>query len=332
MQTNLDLAAGLMSKYKMQVDCVTSGYAAVERIRCGEPVYNAVFMDHMMPEMDGIEASEAIRGIGTEYALKVPIIVLTANAIHGTEKMFYKHGFQAYLSKPIDILELDSVIRKWVSNEPQGNETAESIYTIDNEKTGIGCTIPDVDMKQGLSFWGGDMSLYLSILHSFADNIPISLEKIRDVAIETLNNYRISVHGLKGTSASIGAERISKSAAYLEALAQNGDLPGILSENGRFIRDMENIVSDIRKWLNQHDEACKKPRLKAPDLDILAELLQSCEAYDIHGIDKAMLELENADYETGADLIKTLRNKIDVSDFLEAAECIKTYGEAEISK
>ena len=114
MPTNLDVATCLLGKYKMQVDCLTGGKEAVERIRGGNPVYNAIFMDHMMPGMDGIEAADAIRGLETEYAQKIPIIALTANAIQGTEELFYKHGFQAYISKPINIMELDSVIRKWV--------------------------------------------------------------------------------------------------------------------------------------------------------------------------------------------------------------------------
>ena len=112
MQTNLDVAAGLMRKYKMQVDCVTGGQAAVNLIKNGEPFYNAVFMDHMMPEMDGIEATRLIRSLDSEYARNVPVISLTANALAGNEQMFLDKGFNAYLSKPINILQLDSVIKK----------------------------------------------------------------------------------------------------------------------------------------------------------------------------------------------------------------------------
>jgi CheY-like chemotaxis protein len=71
-------------------------------------------MDHMMPGMDGIEATDGIRRLGTEYAQKLPVIALTANAVHGAKEMFLQHGFRAFISKPIDIMELDSVVRKWV--------------------------------------------------------------------------------------------------------------------------------------------------------------------------------------------------------------------------
>ncbi|MCL2293809.1 MAG: ATP-binding protein, partial [Spirochaetes bacterium] len=117
MQINLDVASGLLRKYKMQVDCVLNGKKAIELIRCGKPVYNAIFMDHMMPEMDGIETANTIRAIGTEYARKIPVVALTANAIQGTEDIFYAHGFQAFLSKPIDIMQLDSIIKKLIHDK-----------------------------------------------------------------------------------------------------------------------------------------------------------------------------------------------------------------------
>ena len=118
MQTNLDVASGLLRRYKMQVDCVLNGQEAIERIRrggnTGQPVYDAIFMDHMMPGMDGIEATAAIRALNTEYARNIPIIALTANAIQGMEDLFYTNSFQAFLAKPIDSMLLDSLIRKWI--------------------------------------------------------------------------------------------------------------------------------------------------------------------------------------------------------------------------
>jgi CheY-like chemotaxis protein/anti-sigma regulatory factor (Ser/Thr protein kinase) len=113
--TNLDVAAGMLIKYKMQVDCVTSGQDAVNRIAAGEPVYNAVFMDHMMPGMDGVEATKLIRTLGTDYAEKIPVIALTANAVTGSEQMFLDNGFNAFLPKPFNAILLDSIVRKWIN-------------------------------------------------------------------------------------------------------------------------------------------------------------------------------------------------------------------------
>jgi CheY-like chemotaxis protein len=113
--TNLDVAAGMLRKYKMQVDCVLSGQEAVDRIAAGAPAYNAIFMDHMMPGMDGIQATTAIRTLGTEYAKNIPIIASTANAAPGSEQVFLDNGFNAFLSKPLNVASLDAVIRKWIA-------------------------------------------------------------------------------------------------------------------------------------------------------------------------------------------------------------------------
>jgi PAS domain S-box-containing protein len=326
MQTNLDVAAGLLRKYQMQVDCLGSGQEAVDRIRSGNPVYNAVFMDHMMPGMDGIEAADAIRALGTEYALKIPIIALTANAIHGTEEMFYEHGFHAFISKPVDIMELDSVIRKWVRSESQEKELGINISSStdippeDENYEDTEIYIPGVDTKKGISFYGGGLDIYLSLLRSFISNTPGIIDKLRVISNETLPDYTIAVHGLKGTSASIGVETIRKEAFELETMSRAGDIEGILPRNDKLIKDTEVIVANIKAWLDQYDANNAKPRLKAPNREVLARLRRSCEIYDMSGIDKAMLELESADYEKGSDLVAWLKEKINISDISEVAD------------
>jgi CheY-like chemotaxis protein/nitrogen-specific signal transduction histidine kinase len=117
MQSNLDVAASLLRKYKIHVDCVLNGHAAIDKIKLGEPVYDAVFMDHMKPGMDGVEATIKIRALGSKYAQTIPIIALTANAIAGNEQMFLENGFQAFLPKPINIMSLDLAVKRWVRDK-----------------------------------------------------------------------------------------------------------------------------------------------------------------------------------------------------------------------
>jgi CheY-like chemotaxis protein len=112
--SNLDVAVGMLRKYKMQVDCVLNGQDAIDCLAIGLPVYDAVFMDHMMPEMDGVEATKKIRSLGTKYAENIPIIALTANAIAGAEQIFLNSGFNAFLPKPFDIMNLDSIVQRWI--------------------------------------------------------------------------------------------------------------------------------------------------------------------------------------------------------------------------
>ncbi|MCL1906171.1 MAG: ATP-binding protein [Clostridiales bacterium] len=117
LEINLEVAACSMEPYGMQVDCVENGASAIQRVNDGGVEYDIIFMDHMMPGMDGIETTRAIRELGTEYARNVPVIALTANALSGNDKMFAENGFQGFLAKPIDPRKLDAVLRRWI-NKP----------------------------------------------------------------------------------------------------------------------------------------------------------------------------------------------------------------------
>jgi CheY-like chemotaxis protein len=114
---NLEVVKGVLEPYELLVDCVTSGIEAVELIRAGTLHYDLVFMDQMMPIMDGVEAVRIMREeIGTEYAQTVPVIALTANAMIGSEEMFLQKGFQGFLAKPIDLRALNEVLLHWLGD------------------------------------------------------------------------------------------------------------------------------------------------------------------------------------------------------------------------
>jgi CheY-like chemotaxis protein len=120
-EINLEVAVGMMEIYDPKIDCVTSGQEAVDLIKKEEVLNDAIFMDHMMPGMDGIEAVRIIRNeINTDYARTIPIIALTANAIIGNEEMFLEHGFQALLPKPIEMKKLDAILKEFVKNRVKG--------------------------------------------------------------------------------------------------------------------------------------------------------------------------------------------------------------------
>jgi len=275
--------------------------------------------------MDGIETAERIRALGTEYAKKIPIIALTANAIQGTEEMFHEHGFQAFISKPIDIMDMDTVIRKWVRDDKHEDvPVTDEPSDIDKQIENMVIKIPGVDTNKGLSLYDGAKKVYLPLLRSYAANTPAILEKLRIVSAETLNDYVITVHGLKGTSASIGAEALREAAQNLETTSRAGDLRAVLALNDKLIAEAETLVANIKTWLDKNDVHEAKPRLKAPDRRLLAKLLESCESYEIDDIDKVMSELESADYEEGADLVEWLRKKISISKISEVAERLKS--------
>jgi CheY-like chemotaxis protein len=237
----------------MQVDCVTSGKDAIMQIRKGIK-YNAIFMDHMMPEMDGIEATRIIRNeIDNEVAKTVPIIALTANAIRGNEEMFLHAGFQAFLTKPIDINVMDSVLRKWVRNKAQeGGQSVIENNTEQRTESGGKKEIPGIDMQQAMEQLGDDEEIFELTLQSFVDNTPTVLDKLRNFEAEKIADYIITVHGMKGICRNICAEETAAIAASLEQAGKSGDINFIKGNNAALISAGEKLLADIRVWLGKH--------------------------------------------------------------------------------
>ncbi|MDR0819885.1 MAG: response regulator [Oscillospiraceae bacterium] len=343
--TNLDVAKGMMKPYGMQIDCVTSGPAAIELIRDGNIKYNAIFMDHMMPEMDGIEATHIIREeIGTEYAKNIPIIALTANAIVGNDDMFLQNGFQAFLSKPIDIMRMDVVINHWVRDKALEHKLAEnadnSQVVMDlrsgNERRQISerrsgfdrrdyagndkFNINGIDIEQGLNHFGGDEEIYFDVLKSYALNTPSLLDQMRDCSEETLPNYAIVVHGIKSSSLSIGADPIGAKAEELEFAAKAGNFAFVSEENDSFIVTVRTMIEQLSDMLKDIDEMNPKTEKPEPDADVLDALLEACKAFDIDGVDAAMEELESCVYESRGELVEWLRAQVNVTGFKQMAE------------
>jgi signal transduction histidine kinase/CheY-like chemotaxis protein len=331
--TNLDVARGLMLPYGLSIDCVSSGQEAIDHIRNGAVRYDAVFMDHMMPGMDGVEATRIIRTeIDTEYAKTVPIIALTANALAGNEEMFLGAGFSAFIAKPIDIMRLDVLLNQWVRDR-QSDETlrkAELRYPADKnvteaaeaEKTGDDSTrdiaeflqqarIEGLDITMGIQRYGS-AEIYLRILRSYVTHAPDLLEKLRGLSRETLPDYGVTVHGLKGASYGINADEIGKAAEALEHAAKAGDYGQVERMNAAFIGRTETLVAAIEELLRGLAERSPPRRkLAVPDKDLLNKLLMGSKHYKPAMMEEAMIELESCDYETGGDLIPWLREQLD---------------------
>ncbi|MCL2815662.1 MAG: transporter substrate-binding domain-containing protein [Oscillospiraceae bacterium] len=274
MQTNLDVVAGLLRKYKMQVECVTNGYEALERIRFGRPYYNVVFMDHMMPGMDGIETTDAIRALGTDYARQIPIIALTANAIHGTVNIFYEHDFQDFVSKPIDIMQLDSAVRKWIRNtKPEEDEEAGEKEEEPIEISDL--NIQGLNTEKGMALFGWDEEFYLMALRSYVENAPAVIDKIRSVTKETLNDYAVNIHGLKSISANIGAEITSNQAKTITVSTQ---------QQLKYSEQIHTAVTEVSRGVRNFVSAAEAAALSANTLtERTGELEKFLTGQDEHG-------------------------------------------------
>jgi len=247
---NLNAAAGMLRKYKIQADCASSGQEAIDRIKRMEPHYNIIFMDHLMPDMDGIETTRQIRSLGTEYAKNIQVVALTANTATGNEQMFLDNGFMAVIPKPISVAKLDVFIKNWIFTKAKigGN----SVTTEKKEKD-MKIEIPGVDEAKVMDLYGGDMDIYLPVLRSYVSVMPEALEKMSHVSAENLSDYLVQVHGIKSTSDSIGAEEARKMAYDLEVLAKAGDIAGVLAKNEALLQCIKDLMVNIQKWLAHLD-------------------------------------------------------------------------------
>jgi CheY-like chemotaxis protein len=292
----------------------------------------------MMPEMDGFEAVRIIRNeIESEYAKTVPIIALTANAILGNEDLFLKSGFHAFLSKPIDILQLDMSINRYVRTKKLEKELSLPQKAPDangeqgsNPKAGLfeGKSVPGIDFSTGLGLLKNNEKTYLGILNSYLSQIRAVPGKIRTFTEndtkETLADYEILVHSLKSTSYTIGVEAIGKMAEELERAVRKGDIAFINAHNGALLDAVENLGVNLADFLEHAKK--RKPLQAAPDPALLVKVLEASIQYDMGQLDAAMDELERYDYESGSDLIIWLREKIAKSELEKIQERLSKEG------
>ena len=339
MLTNLDVTRGMMLPYGMQVDCVTSGQQAIDIIRAAKIRYKAVFMDHMMPGMDGIEAVRIIREeIGTEYAQTVPIIALTANAIVGNEEMFLRSGFQAFLSKPIDMGRLDTVLREWVRDKELEKELSaqeknlrqtrrknKERRVLPTRRNGrdrrlLGENIAGLQMNKGIQRFGGDEESFLQVLRSFAANTPPLLDEMGKVERDTLADYAILVHGIKGSSRGICADMVGDQAEALEKAAKAGNFDFVRAHNPAFLEIVWRLVADIEQILGKVAASGTKPKKDKPDEETLKEMVIACKNNDMDDVEAAMSKLEGYEYESDDGLMAWLRKNVEQINLAEIEE------------
>jgi len=270
--TNLEVAKGLMSRYGITVHFASGGMEAVEIIREGKERYDIIFMDHMMPEMDGMEAIGIIRGeTGNAYAKTVPVVMLTANVVAGRRDIFLRGGANDLLAKPIDIAMLDSVLRRWMPSEKQTEIPVKPTDggSADSEEYALAANleIPEVDVTSGLRSSGGSAALYADVLLFFcldADEKVMEIKRARETG--DINLYITLVHGLKGAAFSIGADSFATLAGEMENAGKNGDISAINDNTDLMLSELRHLADNIRAALSERDEKVK-PR-EGADLQI----------------------------------------------------------------
>lgn len=255
---NLNVARGLLAEYGMIVDTASGGMEAVKKV--GKKKYDLIFMDHMMPDIDGIEAMKLIREKG-DWCEKVPIIALTANVTDEARRLFKMEGMEDFLAKPIELSLLRDILVKWLPKDKIVFADIDKLYE-NNEKNNTDTIFTeerlakiDIDLNKGLSYFGGNLEAYKTTI---SDIVKDCSKKI--IVTEThlinrdLKNYGIEAHSVKSIAASIGADKFSAKAKEMEFKAKEGAENFIIDNGPSFISDYEKFLMALSKLLEEEEE------------------------------------------------------------------------------
>jgi len=328
--TNLKVAKGLLLPYQMHVDLCTTGAEAILATKSAR--YDLVFMDHRMPGMDGVEATKLIRAMGNDdsYYKDLPIVALTANAISGIREMFLQNGFNDFLSKPIDTVNLNTILGKWLPKEKQKSSVMEKdTVAISNEGEGeITIEIDGVDVKKGISISGGTIAFYLETLAVFYED---GLERMKLVkeCIETGNValYTTYVHALKSALFNIGASMLSESAKALELAGERKDMTFIEKNNTEFLTALETLLGKINDCLQVQTEIIKEGGDESVNAEMfkseLGRLKTAIDVMDGGAMTEAVNNLQKLAYtEKFAAVIRSILNNILLAEYDEVEALI----------
>lgn len=258
---NLTVATGILKRYEMEIVTVTSGEQAIKACKAQE--FDIIFMDHMMPGMDGIEAMRRIRSETGKDRREMAIVALTANAVSTAKEMFLKEGFDGFVSKPIELAELERVLKLVLpkglveivnedgSGEAMDGGSVEEYQDTEEETVTYGALRAcHVDVDEGVRYCQGDFDFYDMLLKQFSEEADEKMEGLRNAfSSKDYKDYEIRSHGLKSTARMIGAARLSKLAKEEENAASQR----LAFDKGKFEVMMERyaqVVEAINKDIN----------------------------------------------------------------------------------
>ena len=307
-ESNLFVARGLLMPYKLKVETVDSGYAAIEKVKAGR-VYDIIFMDHMMPFMDGIQAAQIIRGLGYER----PIVALTANTIKGQSALFMNNGFSAFISKPIDVNILNSCLLRFIRDVQPAEvlEAAKSEALAPQSDDADNNDVQSNDADELLASFRRDA------LRALAAMEPVTNALLADdiVGGDALRAFQTQAHAMKAALANVGQKRLSEAASALESAAMRGDIAVIKNEGPAFLSALRDYAGGL-----SNTDFSDTDNGRTEDAETLRRhfdaLLAACEAYDKKAA-KACLRIlrENAAAKDTKDLLDQLSAMLLHSDF-----------------
>ncbi|MDR1542022.1 MAG: response regulator [Clostridiales bacterium] len=302
-EVNLLVCGEILRHCGAEPQLASSGPDAINL--CAAKEYDIIFMDHMMPKMDGIEASKCIHSSGRNT--KTPIIALTANAITGMRELFLENGMNDYISKPIEIKELNRVLLQWIPAEKiesggrdaEENILEEEFTEMDPDalrRKRIFDSIP-LNAEEAIAAVGGSEAAFMTILKAFYASLPKKLELLEKTRRDEtrLDEFRIEIHGLKSALANIGCRALSIKARSLEISASEKKMDYISENADAFIHSLDHLRQKLAILFPLDQEGGVKPKLteNKPDLDAalhrIRELLRNLESDEALGEIKLLM-------------------------------------------
>ncbi len=325
-EVNLTVAEGLLEPLQMKIDTARSGKEAIDKISMRH--YDLIFMDHMMPEMDGVEATHIIRELHPEYQ-DVPIIALSANAVDGTKEMFCKEGMNDFVAKPIELHVLLSKLKQWLpAKKIQETDGIQNASKGGESKTDI--VVGDLDVKTAISALGGE-KLFWKVLKEYYRTIHKKTELIRFLEEqEDWINYTIEVHALKSASKQIGAMSLAEKAAEMEKAgnAQNGDL--IHRETKGMLEQYFNYISVLQPFCDEKKkDNIKKKRVSSDILErMFGRMKTAMEDLDMDEMESVIQEMEQYSYaDEDQELFVQLREAVEEMDVDTCETILQTWAD-----
>ena len=242
---NLKVEKGILNNYGINADLSTSGKDCLEKVQYKK--YDIIFLDHMMPEMDGVEVFNEIRSDAAKYN-QCPIILVTANAILGVKQDMINLGFDGFISKPIDIKQLEAELLRNLPNDKVEITVAEE----KKQEKASGKAFREMFMQEGINVdeglkYCGRMSDYLDILSIVEETADGKLARLYKYFEEKdWKNYTILVHSIKSGLANIGAIKVSDMARELEMAGKSDDIDYILKHHNIFLEEYTNIINTVK--------------------------------------------------------------------------------------
>ena len=334
---NLKVAASMLRHYGVEIETALSGKEAIEKV--SRKNYDLIFMDHMMPEMDGVECMQRLHELPVVRECHTPIVALTANAIGGAREMLMDEGFDDFVAKPIEKSAMERVLRKFLDKfvveiSADGEELRaelpdDGISTEQKEQENV--WVKGIDREKGLSYFDHNEADYMDIIHCFIEQYGEQKTKLeRFYEEKDWENYKISVHSLKGQSLTIGAESLSEKAKHLQEAAQKKDEAYIAANHGPFMEEYQEIMDGLEErtgFSGSWKQGGKPGQENQPEsAENWSELAAALDQFDQGSANELIDKMEETVSGEEKEALKKMKDAIELFDFLTATEILQSLG------